>query len=189
MKTDKFYKKALFLDRDGIINEDFGYVYESNKFKLVDGIIELIAYFTSIVDHIIVISNQSGIGRGFYTHRDWENFNKQIEKVLMSRSLKIDAFYCCPHLPKSLTGEECICRKPNPGMLLLAKNDFSINLKKSILVGDKISDIQAAHCAGLLKAYLLTKKKIKSNKFDDFNFRIVKSLKEIIKIENINLIG
>ena len=79
MKSDNFVKTALFLDRDGIINRDFGYVYEKDKLELVDGIIELIDYFANTVDCIIVVSNQSGIGRGFYTYDDWQNFNTDIQ--------------------------------------------------------------------------------------------------------------
>ena len=79
MKSDSFLKTALFLDRDGVINRDFGYVYQTDKLELVDGIIELIDYFAKIVDCIIVVSNQSGIGRGFYNFEDWQNFNREIQ--------------------------------------------------------------------------------------------------------------
>lgn len=185
MKSDNFVKTALFLDRDGIINRDFGYVYEKDKLELVDGIIELIDYFANTVDCIIVVSNQSGIGRGFYTYDDWQNFNTDIQKRLELKGVKIDAFYCCPHMPEKLNGEGCFCRKPKPGMLLDAKNDFSLNLKESILVGDKVSDIEAAFCADLLKAYLLSEEDIVlSDQLHGFNVNVVKSLRDIMYIEN-----
>ena len=75
MNANNFFKTALFLDRDGIVNRDFGYVYEKEKLELVDGIIELIDFFSHELDHIIVVSNQSGIGRGCYSYEDWETFN------------------------------------------------------------------------------------------------------------------
>jgi len=185
MKSNNSFKTALFLDRDGIINRDFGYVYEKDKLELVDGITELIGYFAMAMDHVIVVSNQSGIGRGFYTYKDWQNFNREIQMILELKDVKIDAFYCCPHMPAELNGESCYCRKPNPGMLLTAKNDFSLNLKQSILVGDKLSDIKAAYRANLLKAYLLSAENtVLSNQFHNFDVNVVKSLRDIIYIEN-----
>lgn len=180
---DSFVKTALFLDRDGIINRDFGYVYEREKLELVDGAIELIDFFSKKVDHIIVVSNQSGIGRGYYSFEDWENFNKEIQTQLNEHGVKVDKFYCCPHLPRN-QDQECNCRKPNTGMLLKAKKDFSLNLKKSILVGDQVSDIRAAKNSGLLRAYLLSNERSKLiDLFGKFDASAVKSLRDIGSIE------
>ena len=184
MNTNSFFKTALFLDRDGIINSDFGYVYQKEKLELVDGIIELIDFFSHELDHIIVVSNQSGIGRGLYSNEDWEIFNQEIQIQLNNKGVKIDKFYCCPHLPHISPNKGCDCRKPNSGMLLTAQKDFSLNLEKSILVGDNISDIQAARNAGLLRAYLLTNDNFDfSHHFGNLEACNVRSLRNITAIE------
>lgn len=184
MNANNFFKTALFLDRDGIVNRDFGYVYEKEKLELVDGIIELIDFFSHELDHIIVVSNQSGIGRGFYSYEDWETFNQEIQIQLNHKGVKIDKFYCCPHLPHISPNKGCDCRKPNSGMLLNAQKDFSLNLEKSILVGDNISDIQAARNAGLLRAYLLSSRNFDlTSHFDNLEACNARSLRNIKEIE------
>lgn len=190
MQNEKFTNTALFLDRDGIINHDFGYVYQKEKLKLVDGIIDLINYFSNLVDYIIVVSNQSGIGRGYYSFDDWMNFNGEIQLKLNKSALKIDAFYCCPHKPEFDPLMQCNCRKPNPGMLIAAQNEFLIDLEQSILIGDKLSDIEAAKNAGIMRAYLLTPDDIYlSDCFPQFDACSIVSLNDIIIYEKLKKQG
>jgi len=144
--------KALFLDRDGIINQDYGYVYEISKLVILDGIVEL-CKTASLKDYLlIVVTNQSGIGRGYYTEEQFWQFMHAIELHFAKYSIKFTKIYFSPYHPEARDvryqcGEEL--RKPNPGMILHAQREFNINLAQSILIGDKITDIQAGLKAGV----------------------------------------
>lgn len=128
-------QKALFLDRDGIINQDFGYVSSFEKFQIIPETLELIRYMRSCGYLIIVLTNQSGIERDYYREFHVDSLHLEIDEFLLSHGVsKIDAWYYCP----SLSGP---MRKPNPGMLLQAEKDFGIDLTHSLMVGDKESDI------------------------------------------------
>lgn len=160
--------KALFLDRDGVVNLDTGYTHKVSELVLVDGITHLIKFFEVLSYKILVVSNQSGIGRGYYGFDEWNEFNRAISKRLANFDCKIDKFYCCPHFSKAKSKEySCCCRKPKPGMFFTAKSEFNINLSASLMVGDKVSDIYAADNAGLNRAYLLAESdylvKVKNN--------------------------
>lgn len=175
-------KIALFLDRDGIVNVDFGYVWQIQDLMIQSGFTEIMKYFCQRVDYIIVISNQSGIGRGMYTLDDFNFFNLEINKQLSLYNLKIDKFYCCPHPPN--IEPRCSCRKPEIGMLLDAQQEYSISLKDSILIGDKKSDILAAISAGLDRAYLLSREDdIEDLEFENTDVRRVEFLIDILNME------
>lgn len=142
---------ALFLDRDGVLNEDDGYVYKPSQFKLVDGIIPLLNAAKSLSYLLIVITNQSGIARGMYTVDQMREFNVILgEKIIQEGGPKLDAIYWCPHLPDGkikVYSAHCICRKPGPGMILAAAEYHRIDLAKSFMIGDKASDMEAAQAA------------------------------------------
>ena len=176
--------KALFLDRDGVVNEDTGYAHDPSSLILVEGIIELITFFQKKSFLILVVSNQSGIGREIYGEEDWLRFNSAINSELIKRGCKIDRFYFCPHLPYSETKKRCNCRKPATGMLDKARSEFKIDYNKSILVGDRETDILAAYNAGLSRAYFFCKSPTTEIQLSNFNVQKVSNLKEIIKIEN-----
>ncbi|MBE6449861.1 MAG: HAD family hydrolase [Alphaproteobacteria bacterium] len=148
-------QKALFLDRDGTINVDYGYVYQIEKFELIDGIIELCQKAQEKGYLIIVITNQSGIERGYYTLDDFNKLTQHMISIFKEQNIKIhDVFYC-----PSLNSPD---RKPNPGMFLKAKEKYNIDMNASISVGDKTTDIQAAQKAGISKNFLLTEKNYSS---------------------------
>ncbi|HEY2583189.1 MAG TPA: HAD family hydrolase [Mucilaginibacter sp.] len=138
-------KKALFLDRDGIINIDKGYVYKIEDFVFTDFIFELALQYQQKGYLIIVITNQAGIARGYYTIEDFNVLTNWMIKKFHERGIYVTKVYFCPHHP-DFTGV-CRCRKPNTGMILDAKREFDIDLKKSILIGDKESDIEAGRRA------------------------------------------
>ncbi|MSR86161.1 HAD family hydrolase [Candidatus Woesearchaeota archaeon] len=145
--------KYIFLDRDGIINEDTGYVYRKEDFHIIPGVIEAIKILTNNNYKIIIITNQAGIGRGLYTEVDVENLHNYFQEVLKLNNLKIERFYFCPHhQEKGITQEykqDCSCRKPKPGMILQAQKDLNIsNLSEYFFIGDKGSDIKAGKAAG-----------------------------------------
>jgi len=142
-------KKALFLDRDGTINVDIGHLHRIEDFKFVEGVPELIKKYNDKNYKVIVITNQAGIAKKYYTEGDMHRLHVYINEELKKIGAHIDAFYFCPHHP-DFTGE-CDCRKPKPKMILQAAKDFNIDLKKSILIGDKDSDIKAGATAGVEK--------------------------------------
>lgn len=139
--------KALFLDRDGTINVDYGYVYQIEKFEFINGIFELCQKAQERGYLIIVITNQSGIARNYYKDEDFHTLNKFMIDEFASKGIKItDVFYC-----PDLEGER---RKPNCGMFIEAKEKYNIDMKKSISLGDKERDIEAAKKAGVGKNFL-----------------------------------
>lgn len=145
--------KALFLDRDGVMNVDTGHLHKIEDFKFIDGAPELIKKFNDANYKVFVITNQAGIAKNYYAESDMHILHKYIDKELAKSGARIDAYFFCPHHP-DFTGE-CDCRKPKPGMILRAEKDFNIDLKNSILVGDKESDIQAGRSAGIGRLVLL----------------------------------
>ncbi len=141
-------KKALFLDRDGIINVDHGYVYKIEDFEFSDGIFDLVKLFTDAGYLIFVVTNQSGIGRGYYSEEDFITLSDWMIAEFKKQELKIEKVYYCPHSPK----DKCHCRKPQTGMIEQALADYSIDLAHSYIIGDKQSDIDLAINAGLGKS-------------------------------------
>ena len=144
--------KAIFFDRDGVLNEEIGYLYEIEKFKWIDGAREAIKFCNEKNFLTIVVTNQSGVARGYYTEDDVKKIHNFMQEDLKNFSAHIDAFYYCPHHPESeieIYKKICDCRKPKPGMILQAAKDFDIDLKNSILFGDSQRDLDAAKNAGL----------------------------------------
>ncbi len=145
-------QKALFLDRDGVINVEKNYLYKIEDFEFIEGIFELCRYFSDKEYKIIIVTNQSGIARGYYSEEDFKLLSEWIVAEFKKRDIPIAHIYHCPHHP-DISGK-CRCRKPEAGMLLDAKKDFSIDLKNSIIIGDKERDIEAGINAGLQESYL-----------------------------------
>ena len=141
--------KAIFLDRDGVINEDSGYVSRIENFRFIDGVFEALKGFKKLGFFFFFFTNQSGIGRGFYSLEDFENLNKFMLDEFAKNAVFIDKVYFCPHSPEF----GCECRKPRAGMILQAINEFKIDPKNSVLIGDKPSDTEAAKNANLANAY------------------------------------
>jgi len=146
--------KALFLDRDGVINIEKNYLYKISEFEFIDGIFDVCRYFQKLDYFIVVITNQAGIARGLYTEDDFIKLNNWMIGEFKSNNINITKVYYCPHHPEF--GVECECRKPRPGMILRAKAEIGIDLQNSILVGDKISDVEAGINAGVGRNYLIT---------------------------------
>jgi len=139
--------KALFLDRDGVINIDKGYVHKIEDFEFIDGIFDICEFFQKEGFLIFIITNQAGIARSYYSEKIFQYLTNWMLKEFEKRGINITKVYYCPHHP-DFTGK-CKCRKPNPGMILTAKKEFDIDLENSILIGDKISDIEAGKNAGI----------------------------------------
>ena len=148
---------AVFLDRDGVINVDHGYVSTWEQFEFLPGVPEALRKLQDAAYLLIVVSNQSGIGRGYYGEADVESLNQAIAQHLASTvGVTLSGFYHCPHHPTEAEGEfrrQCDCRKPAPGMIRQAVLDHGINVKTSVLVGDKDSDMAAGRTAGVARLF------------------------------------
>ena len=138
-------RRAVFLDRDGVINEDLGYVSRIGDFRLLDSVVESLQALQENGFALVVITNQSGIGRGFYTEADYEALTSAYMERLSAAGVILTAVLHCPHQP----ADNCHCRKPRPGMLVEAARCWNLDLHSSYLVGDKQSDIDAGMTAGL----------------------------------------
>ncbi len=142
--------KAVFLDRDGTLNEDPGYLGDADNVVLLPGVIEALQKLKN--EHnflLIVVSNQSGIARGLISESQVKDVNKRISDLLSENNVNIDAFYYCPAHPEFSTAEECECRKPSSRMILDAAKEFNIDLKKSYIIGDSLVDIESGMNAGI----------------------------------------
>ncbi len=151
-------KRALFLDRDGVINEDGNYVHRIDDLHFIDGIFDICRAAASAGMAIIVVTNQAGIGRGLFTERQFHVLTDWMVAQFAAQGVRIAQVYYCPHHPVHGKGHfklDCLCRKPNPGMILLARDDHGICLKSSILIGDKEWDIAAANAAGIETTVLI----------------------------------
>lgn len=174
--------KALFLDRDGVINVDHGYVYRPTDFAFVPGIFELCRRFQASDFKLVVVTNQSGIGRGYYTEADFWLLTEWMMSEFKQREIEISAVYFCPHHPDKALGDykqSCDCRKPKPGMLFQAQQDLNLDLSQSALVGDKMTDIQAANEANLARAFLFEQSDRQSQLSSRFSYQKVGCLDEI----------
>ncbi len=147
----KMGQRVIFLDRDGVINKDKNYLYRKEDFEFIDGVFEACRYFQEIGYQLIVVTNQSGISRGYYQEEDFHKITKWMLEQFESQNIKILDVFFCPHGPEST----CNCRKPKPGMLLDAKEKYKINMKNSWMIGDKEADVSAANAAGIKNTVLV----------------------------------
>ena len=144
--------KALFLDRDGVINKEVNYLFKIEDFEFIDGIFDLCRHYQEKGYLIIVVTNQSGIARGYYSEKDFEILTSWMNNEFEHEGIDLHKVYYCPHHP-DISGE-CECRKPDIGMFKEAEEEFGVDLVNSIMVGDNERDIEAAIKAGLQETYL-----------------------------------
>jgi D-glycero-D-manno-heptose 1,7-bisphosphate phosphatase len=174
-------KRALFLDRDGIINEDYGYVIDASEFVFCEGIFELVKEAIALDMLVIVVTNQSGIARGYYSEEQFLALSGWMKTQFERQNAKVDDVFYCPHHPTQGGTEytiDCKCRKPKSGMFEQAAIKYSIDLSRSIMVGDKDSDIKAGLNAGIKTNYWL------DHSASTRNIDIVNSKNATIKIIN-----
>jgi D-glycero-D-manno-heptose 1,7-bisphosphate phosphatase len=151
-------RRAAFLDRDGVINRDHGYVYRIEDFEFLPGVVAALVQLAQQGYLLVVVTNQSGIGRGLYTEQDFVTLSEQVAERLASAGVAFAAVRHCPHHPDALLAQwrsVCDCRKPAPGMIVDAAAELDIDLAASILVGDKASDIAAGRAAGVGRCFLV----------------------------------
>jgi len=150
-------KKAVFLDRDGTINEDKNYLYEIDKFKFLPGVLEGLKRFKEAGYLLIIVTNQSGIGRGFYTEEQYLELEDWMRQKMRECGAEPDDVFYCPHLPDAPVlqyRKKCLCRKPNMGLFEEAIKKWDIDVASSIVIGDKIRDLTLCK-NGLTKGFLV----------------------------------
>ena len=151
-------RAAAFLDRDGVINIDHGYTVRVEDFEFVPGTFDACRALSSAGYALVVVTNQSGIGRGLYTLREFTALTDWMRAQFAAAGAPLAGVYFCPHHPTEAEGEyrrECACRKPAPGMLLDAAHDLNLDLSRSVLFGDRAGDLEAARAAGVPTRILL----------------------------------
>ena len=185
-------KKAIFLDRDGTINVEKDYIYKSEDLVFEEGTIEALKTFKNLGYILIVVSNQSGIARGYFTEEDLNIFNNNMNEILKKNGVEITEFYCCPHHPDGI-GEYkkvCECRKPNNKMIEDAIKKYNIDREKSYMIGDKTSDIGAGIKSNLKTVLVKTgyglKDMEKINKNETLVCENLKDFSEVLKREKLN---
>jgi len=172
--------KTIFLDRDGVINNDTGYLYKVEDCKFINGVFEACQYFKSLGYQIIIVTNQSGISRGYFSEKDFQIISDWMIDQFQANNINILDIFHCPHAPKY----KCDCRKPEPGMFILAKNKYNIDMNKSWMIGDSERDITAANLAGIQNT-ILVRSGHKIDEFESNSMFFLDSIfqaKQVIKI-------
>ena len=171
--------KTIFLDRDGVINKEVKYLFRIADFEFIEGVFDACLYFHNLDYKIIIISNQSGIARGYYNENDYQRLTEWMLNQFNNKGIPILDILYCPHGPES----KCNCRKPKPGMLIEAKYKYNISMDDSWMIGDKESDIEAANLAGITNTILVRSGHLinESNSNSKFTIDSIKQSKEVIK--------
>lgn len=152
-------QKAIFLDRDGTINEEMGYINHPDRFKIFPFVAESIKIFNQSGFLVIIITNQSGIARGYYSEALVEDLHNRLIMEMQSKGARIDAIYYCPHHPTEGRAEyrkNCDCRKPKPGLILRAAQEHNISLAASCAIGDRYQDVVMARQLNMKAGLVLT---------------------------------
>jgi D-glycero-D-manno-heptose 1,7-bisphosphate phosphatase len=151
-------RPALLLDRDGVVNVEKNYVHKTADFEFIDGIFELCRTAQQAGMAVVIVTNQAGIGRGYYSEQDFHSLTDWMRAQFLERGVTIDGVYFCPFHPEHGVGDyrrDSYDRKPSPGMILRARDELALDLERSVMVGDKASDISAAKAAGVGRTVVL----------------------------------
>ncbi|MGL4509917.1 D-glycero-beta-D-manno-heptose 1,7-bisphosphate 7-phosphatase [Cetobacterium sp.] len=180
-------RKVIFLDRDGTINVEKSYLHKWEDFEFEKNAIEGLKELKNLGYEFIVVTNQSGIGRGYYTEEDLVTLNNQMIEKLKEFGIEILECFYCPHHPEKGIGKykvDCNCRKPNPGMLLEGIKKYNVDIENSFMIGDKKGDLEAGKKAGLKSILVLTGYGKKIEEEVKENYLIAKDLLEVVTILN-----
>ena len=145
-------KPAIFIDRDGVINVDRGYVHKRDDFEYIDGVFDAVKKCKDMGYLLVLVTNQSGIARGIFTEEQFETLTEWMDWNFAENDIDFDGIYYCPHHPEATVEqykEECDCRKPSPGMFMSAQSFLDIDMENSVMIGDKKEDMMAAQAAGV----------------------------------------
>lgn len=172
---------AVFLDRDGVINHNHGYVHKIGDFDFIEGIFDVARHAYQQKYKLVVITNQAGIARGYYTEEQFQQLTDWMCQQFLAAGAPINRVYFSPYHPTAGLGrylKDDVSRKPHPGMIFQAQKELSIDLSRSVLIGDKLSDIQAGTAAGVGTNLLLTTER--SHELGDLKYELITSLNEAI---------
>jgi D-glycero-D-manno-heptose 1,7-bisphosphate phosphatase len=156
--TENKLRRAAFLDRDGVVNRDIGYLHRWEDFEFLPGALDAMRKLHDAGYALVIVTNQSGIARGYYTEEDYQALTRQLRHALEQAGCPPAGIYHCPHHPGGSIGAyaiACDCRKPQPGLLLQAARELDLDLQGSLMVGDKLADAQAGRSAGVGRVYLV----------------------------------
>jgi D-glycero-D-manno-heptose 1,7-bisphosphate phosphatase len=156
--VNKVPRRAAFLDRDGVINREVGYLHRWEDFEFLPGALQAMKRLHDAGYALVIVTNQSGIARGYYSEADYQALTARLREALVAAGCPPAGIYHCPHYPGGNVPDlavECACRKPQPGMMLRASRELRLSLPDSILVGDKLADAQAGRAAGVGRVYLV----------------------------------
>ena len=173
---------AIFLDRDGTINVDHGYVHEIDQFQFIDGVIDAMRELKEMGFALVLVTNQSGIARGMFTEEQFDRLTEWMDWSLADRGVDLDGIYYCPHHPDGSVDafrQQCDCRKPQPGMLISARDYLHIDMDASYMVGDKLEDMQAASAAGVKHRILVQTGKVITEEARAAADHVIKSLADL----------
>ena len=170
-------EKVVFLDRDGVINIEKDYLYKIEEFEFIDGVFESLIYLQNLGYKLVIITNQSGIGRGYYTYEQYNILTSWMKQEFKNKNIDILEVFCCPHAPT----ENCNCRKPKTGMIEDTTKLIDIDYSNSWLIGDKSSDIQTAINVNIPNTIQV----LSGHKFDEKNSQAKYILNSIKDIPNI----
>lgn len=175
-------KPAVFLDRDGVINVDHGYVHDEHDFEFVEGVFEATKRLKDMGYQLVLVTNQSGIARGLFSEDRFLSLTQWMDWNFVDHGVEFDGVYYCPHHPEHGVGkykQDCDCRKPKPGMFLSAKEHLEIDMAKSVMVGDKAEDLMAAEAAGVGTKILVRTGKSVTERGESIADAVLDSIKQV----------
>lgn len=179
-------KKAIFLDRDGTLNIDHGYVHEIDQFHFIEGSIETLKALKDMGYLLVLVTNQSGIARGYFSEDQFLSLTEWMDWSLADRGVDLDGIYYCPHHPegKGEFRQDCDCRKPKAGMLLQAIEELDIDPQRSIMIGDKVEDLMAGKGAKIKTNILVKTGKPVSEEGVQLADYVLDSIADLVRIVN-----
>ncbi|MDC0610416.1 D-glycero-beta-D-manno-heptose 1,7-bisphosphate 7-phosphatase [Vibrio sp.] len=175
-------KPAVFLDRDGVINVDHGYVHDEHEFEFIDGVFEATKLLKEMGYLLVLVTNQAGIARGLFSEDRFLSLTQWMDWNFIDNGVEFDGFYYCPHHPEFGVGEykqDCDCRKPKPGMFISARDFLKIDMANSVMVGDKAEDLMAAEAAGVGTKILVRTGKPVTEKGESIANAVLDSIKDV----------
>ncbi len=175
-------KPAVFLDRDGVINVDHGYVHDEHDFEFVEGVFEAAQELQKMGYLLVVVTNQSGVARGMFSEDRFLSLTQWMDWNFVDNGVELDGIYYCPHHPENGVGkykQDCDCRKPKPGMFKSAQEFLKIDMANSVMVGDKAEDMMAAEAAGVTTKLLVRTGKPVTEQGEQLATAVLDSIRDV----------